>query len=373
MAMSRRAFARVLGAGLVCSLGSRALGASASSRRDETGASGPPVAPLDEVGMRILQLASLAPNGHNTQPWEVALHDARSWTIRSVENRRLPAVDPNDRELTLSIGAFSENLILAASALGLAADLELASPSAAPGRDLVHVGLHEMTPGSFPLARILSRRTVRNGLGPRDLPESIVKPLCAPLAGRFVYFPRASREAKRLAEATLDANRKQAWRDDAQRELATWLRFDDRDAAGLRDGLSTDGMEITGLAGWYVRHFMKPEDAMTESFRSRSIDAAARMVSEGSGWIVVMGDGTTKAGLIETGRRFEAMALLAREHGVGIHPMTQVLEEHPWRAEIGRDLGLSEPAQFILRVGQVDPYPKPVTLRRPVADFIVPA
>jgi hypothetical protein len=66
------------------------------------------------------------------------------------------------------------------------------------------------------------------------------------------------------------------------------------------------------------------------------------------------------------------MALLAREHGVGIHPMTQVLEEEPWRTGIASALGLREPMQFVLRVGRVDSYPDPVTLRRRVGDFVVP-
>lgn len=371
-ALSRRAFGKLAAASAVFAMAAQAGGGRASPTHDAGEEPASSIPPLDRLGVQILELASLAPNGHNTQPWEVAVHDARDWTIRAVESRRLPAVDPEDRELTLSIGAFAENLVLAASALGLAAELSVASSEPGATRELVRVRLHDATPGPYPLARIRSRRTVRRGLGARELRESIVKPLCAPLDGSFVYFPRASREAARLAEATLEANRKQAWRDDAQRELASWLRFDDGEAARLRDGLSTAGMEITGLAGWYVRHFMEPEDAMTESFRSRSIDAVARMVGEGGGWIVVLGDGSTRARLVETGRRFEAMALLAREHGVGIHPMTQVLEEEPWRTGIASALGLREPMQFVLRVGRVDSYPDPVTLRRRVGDFVVP-
>ena len=38
--------------------------------------------------------------------------------------------------------------------------------------------------------------------------------------------------------------------------------------------------------------------------------------------------------LIETGRNFEKMLLLARDLKIGIHPMTQMLEEEKWRSEI---------------------------------------
>jgi hypothetical protein len=115
---------------------------------------------------------------------------------------------------------------------------------------------------------------------------------------------------------------------------------------------------------------MKPEDALTASFRTRSIESVADLVRQGAGWILVCGDGKSRAGLIETGRRFQRMALRARECGVGVHPMTQVLEEEPWRNEIAGELGLAEPPQFILRVGLVDRYPAPVSLRRPVSAFV---
>jgi hypothetical protein len=40
-------------------------------------------------------------------------------------DRRLPAVDPTNREMILSIGAFAENLTLAAGAFGLRAEMQV--------------------------------------------------------------------------------------------------------------------------------------------------------------------------------------------------------------------------------------------------------
>jgi hypothetical protein len=50
--------------------------------------------------------------------------------------------------------------------------------------------------------------------------------------------------------------------------------------------------------------------------------------------------------------------------------MSQVLEESPLKDQIARDLGLSGCAQFVLRVGYVAAYPKPVSLRMPVSWFL---
>jgi len=74
--------------------------------------------------------------------------------------------------------------------------------------------------------------------------------------------------------------------------------------------------------------------------------------------------------LIDTGRRFERMALKAREHKLALHPMTQFLEEKEGREAIAKKHDASMIPQFILRVGYLSNYPDPVSLRRPASWFI---
>ncbi len=73
---------------------------------------------LNKEQINILNLASLAPSGHNSQPWTVRIKEQNSWIIGTTPDRWLPAVDPNNRELLLSIGAFIENLIVASQYYG---------------------------------------------------------------------------------------------------------------------------------------------------------------------------------------------------------------------------------------------------------------
>jgi hypothetical protein len=49
--------------------------------------------------------------------------------------------------------------------------------------------------------------------------------------------------------------------------------------------------------------------------------------------------------------------------------MSQVLEEQPWRQQIANAIGLDKEPQYLLRVGYVDGYPEPVSMRRPVDWF----
>jgi hypothetical protein len=137
-----------------------------------------------------------------------------------------------------------------------------------------------------------------------------------------------------------------------------------------RDGLTTEGMEITGFAGWFVRHLMNNEDVMGERFSKQGIEMASKWAAEGGGWIIITSKGSDVADLIETGRRFERTALLARERNIALHPMTQVLEEEEGQREIASNHGADVVPQFVLRVGYLDTYPNPVSLRRSVASFV---
>lgn len=87
--------------------------------------------------------------------------------------------------------------------------------------------------------------------------------------------------------------------------------------------------------------------------------------------MVITSQGNTVADLIETGRKFERMALVARENMITIHPMTQFLEEKEGIDQITAHHHEDLHPQFILRVGYLNTYPKPVSLRRPVSWFIV--
>jgi hypothetical protein len=63
--------------------------------------------------VEIVRYAMLVPSGHNTQPWKFALKDN---TVRMLPDlmRRLAIVDPDDRELYISLGCALENLVIAA-------------------------------------------------------------------------------------------------------------------------------------------------------------------------------------------------------------------------------------------------------------------
>jgi len=332
--------------------------------------------PTPELSAQMSSLlfnASLAPSGHNTQPWVVRTTND-GLAIGSDPSRWLPKVDPGNREMALSIGAFLENLLIAAPGHGYRPEFTVAASNPTES-DLIHVTLTQTTTqttetGRDVLERLRLRRTVRTGQLQRPLSGEDARALTALMKQHAYYFPRESREGRYLAEGTIEANRVQAGRDDAQAELGAWIRFRDEDARSHRDGLTPESMEIPGVAGWYVRHFMNRESVMGKTFRDQGVDRARQQVANCGGWIVLTSSDLSLGALLETGRKTERMWLAARDPRIAIHPMTQMLEESPFRDRIGEELSIANPIQFVLRVGYVESYPQPVSLRRPVSTIL---
>lgn len=318
----------------------------------------------------ILFLASLAPSGHNTQPWFVQYLEPYHWIIGNDRSKWLPAVDPAQRGTMLSLGAFIQNLKYAAGDFGYICDWKLLATANQDERVMEVKLIKEASKNAFDISKIKNRRTVR-----ADFLSDVLKPAdlryLVNSEPEFIhYLPVTSRESQYINEQTIEANRLQAYRNPAQEELADWIRFSSQNAEKHRDGLTTASMELKGLSGWVVRNTYGKDDVMKKDFREQSIDIVKKEVSESAGWILITSKDSSVATLLETGRRMQRLFLKVREKGIAIHPMTQILEEPSTHQDLNQSIGISENIQFILRAGYLKNYPSPVSLRRPVNWFI---
>jgi len=377
---TRREFLRFAAAGLLIA-GAPITAACGGVRRDDLSPPAQWMEPVKGLGkeeIEILYLASLAPSGHNLQPWTVRVAGAGHWVIGFNRSFQLPAVDPDNRELLLAIGAFLENMVIAARASGKEAEIEVVANQAAE-EEIAHVRFHNAKPTDFPLDRIKRRRTIRNGFSTEEIRADDLRCVtrhdeesCAltmvPSPHAF-YFPNSSKMGKTLQERVIEANRTQAFRDPAQEELSRWIRWSDKDARLNRNGLTPESMEINGLARWYVRNFYDASSVLRKDFRQRTVDMVAKQVKSCGGWLVVTSLDSEVPTLIAYGMAFERLCLKVRDRMIGLHPMTQMIEEQG-PSSVASSLGLPGQVQWILRMGYVASYPAPVSLRRPVAWFV---
>lgn len=327
-------------------------------------------AQLPQEARQILYLASLAPSGHNTQPWTVRLLGPYHWVIGNNARCWLPVVDPTQRETVLALGAFVQNLEYAAASFGYACSWQLRA-TAPQESEVLEVKLarqHGATYDSLP--DLLHRRTLRGEFAPVVVQPTDLRHLIAANAEHCCFVPPYSPEGGYLADTTLAAFRQQTTHEAAQRELAHWVRWRRTEVEQHRDGLTAASLGINGVAGWAVRHFYDSTSVLTPSFRQRSLDKAAHQTAAHGGWLLLTGKNDSVAGLLDAGRRLEQLWLRARGCNVAVHPMSQVLEEPAGPEALAARLGLGEPVQFVLRVGYVDHYPAPVSVRRPVEWFV---
>jgi nitroreductase len=323
---------------------------------------------LGEPLVEALCLAALAPSGHNAQPWLVLVHSARHWSLALAPDRRLPIVDPADQEALVSLGAFLENLVVAAADLGV--DVRVEGFGERPDdAEVVRLGL---APGATPFPRmtgaLVSRRTLRTAFREDPLSPADLATLSEGLPG-LTWVPGGSPEADRIRDLVAGAVRHQVTRDDAQAEFAEWLRWSGDDAEAHRDGLTTASLGLAGLAGWYAKRFFDHDSALSGTFRRHSASRAARMAAACGGWMLVSAMAPGVAGSVEAGRAFQRLFLRARGLGIGVHPMSQPLEEPGWRGELESALAIAGYPRMLLRLGYVDDYPPPVSPRLPPTAF----
>jgi len=326
---------------------------------------------VDDDSLEIIYLASLAPSGHNTQPWTVKIMEHNHWIIGTDITRWLSVVDQENREMLLSIGAFMENLIVAANVKGYEVEVAVVAKTL-QDKDIIDIKLHKGNYlRNFDVNKIKLRRTVRSNFLKDELSGEDVRLFTESNSKSFLYYARQSKEGNYLAEGTLLANQSQTYRNSAQEELAKWIRWSNDEIKYYGNGLTPETMEIDGIARWYVRNFYSSQSALGTGFREATIKRIQEQVAAGSGWLLITSKDSSIPELIDAGRRLQRIWLEVREKNIAIHPMNQMLEEVAIRHEMASALSITEPIQMLLRIGYINDYPQPVSPRMLLSKIIL--
>lgn len=287
-----------------------------------------PPTTLDE----ILRLTTLAPSGHNTQPWRIEVRGSHL-TLFPDHRRRLPVADPDDHALYLSLGCAVENLMLAARARGLAAEV---APFPGDG-DRIEVHLvHTDPPADAGLADwIPYRQVTRSRYARRPLPEGWAEQLTemarAPGVGLHVVSdPVAIAE---LADLTAAAVHRQFSDPAFVTELLTWIRFTRAEARQSGDGLAAPALGLPLLPRAIGSALMRL--GATPRAEARRAKAAVRASSAILIFTVARMD---RRHWFALGRTFERVALAVTARGLMHAHVNAACEVPALRAELRRHL-----------------------------------
>ena len=361
----RRQF--ILGAGGVVALGAAGayvLGAPPDSYDSLVEDLYAPATPVSgeaaHIQRRLVHYASLAANGHNTQPWLFELQDGKI-TILPDFARRTPVVDPDDHHLYASLGCAAENLSIAARAAGL-------EPLVSFHRNGPSVILDKAPSiqSSPRFNAIPKRQSVRVDYDGKALSTYELKALEA--AGTtdevdLIMFTD-SKDTERFLELIVEGNTSQMADPEFIRELKQWIRFNKRHAARTRDGLFTGASDNPTLPGWLGGMFFE-SGFKTEAENEKY----AGHVRSSAGLAVFTAKKNTPEGWFAAGRACQRFALEAAARDIKYAFLNQPVEVAELRTDVAGLVGLSgRRPNLIVRFGHGPDIPR--SLRRSVSQVL---
>ncbi len=314
--------------------------------------------------LAFVRYATLAPNGHNAQPWRFSV-DGRNVSIRPDYSRRTPVVDPDDHHLFVSLGCATENLLIAGAAGGLQGTTMFWEGE----NRRIDVTLERGKADAGELCRAIPmRQSTRSTYDGRAVPVDHLKLLenAAKIEGVSVALLSDAKQREAVLEQVIAGNSMQMDDEDFVRELKSWLRFNADQALASHDGLysaCSDNRAIPTLVGkaLFNRLFNKDDENRKYTAQIRS----------SSGIAVFTGDKADQEHWVKVGRSFQRFALQATALGIRHAHINQPVEVPSVRAGFAQWLGAPDKRpDLVIRFGYAPPLP--MSLRRGVSDVLIP-
>ena len=309
----------------------------------------------------LVYYATLAANGHNTQPWKFAIRE-NAIEIHPDYSRSLPVVDPLDRALWISLGCALENLMIAARSVGYAP--EVTYPD---GKDFIYVGLIPDAAQPNPLFDVIPRRqNTRSEYDGRlvknaDFDTLQVLPVETDVTLRFLANPADMNIAQ---EYVYQGNLTQYGDPTFVDELISWLRFNKKEALNALDGLYSGCSGNPQVPRWLGQMFVSGTKPQQQA------DSDAQKLRTSPSAVVIASAADNRATWVRTGQVYERLALQMTALDVKSAFLNQPIEVPALRGEFQTALSLGDHLpQLLVRFGYAPAMPR--SLRRPVEQVIV--
>lgn len=360
--LSRRDFLKIMGAGGATVMGGYILSETAPWMNYDEYVETTWARSTSSTSMReLVQYATLAANGHNTQPWKFAIKE-NAIEIHPDYSRSLPVVDPNHRELWISLGCALENLMIAARAFGHAPEVIYPDKS-----DFILVQLTADTRQDSPLFDAIPlRQNTRSAYNGRLIKNEDLDQLQALQLepGVELSFATNPQVMETFLEYVNLGNLSQYANPDFVNELIEWLRFNKKEALYSLDGLysaCSGNPQVPRFIGQMFVGSTKPQ-------QQADMDADKFRTSPTA--VVIASESDDKVSWVRTGQVYERLALSMTSLDIKSAFLNQPIEVADLRGQFQRAIGLGNSLpQLLLRFGYANAMPK--SLRRPVEDVLI--
>ena len=305
----------------------------------------------------VIQQAVKAPSGHNTQPWRFKVEERRI-EIHPDYTRALPVVDPDNRELFVSIGCATENLCVAAEHIGYEPSVSISDE----GIVTVLMSKRGDNGGegeSLMFDQIACRQTNRQIYDGRMVAERDMKRLMdtAPEDGVGLHlYPNGVESYDVIARYVCEGNSHQMRDPDFKVELQAWMRYNKKHQDETLDGLSYAVFGAPNVPKCIAKRFIA--SAINETAQNR---ADRRKIKSSALFALFTTRNNTCVEWIGLGRVLERFLLRSTALGIAHAYMNQPNEVNGLSQCLATDLCLSgEHPTILLRLGYAKrmPYSK---------------
>lgn len=293
----------------------------------------------------LVSKAVKAPSGHNTQPWRFRQKKS-TVEIHPDFNRRLPVVDPHDRELFVSLGCAAENLCLAAQTKGYKSAVSVGD------KGVITVSLVEeagVKPSPL-FNQIDVRQTNRSVYNGEEIALDALKRLQAIRSEDGVsvhYYARQTKQFNDIEQYVLRGNTHQMQNEAFKAELKSWMRFNKKHQDQTLDGLSYAVFGAPNVPRWMA------EPIMSMAINAKTQNKADReKIASASHLVLFTTRENSRREWVSLGRTLQRFLLTTTELGIVHAYLNQPNEEVEIALEMTRTLGLAgEYPTILLRIG----------------------
>jgi nitroreductase len=310
----------------------------------------------------VLATAGRAPSLHNAQPWLFRLRP-EVIELHADPRRRLPVVDPDDREQRIACGAALFTLRLALQGLGIRPIVTLFPDPARPHlvAAVRHGGIRPVTPEQRRLLRAVPlRRTNRHPFTDAAVTQQELYALrrAALDEGAWLHVVDSAGDRAQVQRLAALAHREQIADPAFTAELRRWTGA----TPDRRDGVpaAAGGPQPAPQDRWVLRDFSAgaaPDRPPGKDFEHDPLIAV--LTSHLSG----------RRAEVQSGQALQRVLLAATAEGLAASFLSQIVEVPGPRDQLRMLIGATRPPQVVMRIGRG--WPVVATPRLAVPDLIM--
>ncbi|MBJ7538043.1 Acg family FMN-binding oxidoreductase [Marinomonas transparens] len=291
-----------------------------------------------------VQMAILAANPHNTQPWLFKVHQD-SIEIFADRRRHLGSFDPFRREMQIGLGCAIENMTLAAKAHGYDSQVEVIQGALA--EHPITEGIDKIATVSFTQGiaentslyqAIAHRHTDRNPYDvTKSIPDDMIQAFateCQAHACRLDIFEHG--KARQSIDLLMNKATQAIVQDEEMvMDSTRWLRTTDKAIQTHRDGPTLDGAGLSPMIRVLAKIF--PDPTPLEGHRIwATATKESHLATAAAIGLISIRHRYSKAENLTVGRLWQRLHLMATVAGLSMHPMNQPVEWVDRQKQLGQ-------------------------------------